>query len=44
VETDERWYKSVNYPKLVVPLMKVVQEQQTKINDLEKRLTNLEKN
>lgn len=42
VKTDERWYKSVDYPKLVVPLMWVVQEQQIKIDDLEKRLKILE--
>ncbi len=42
VEIDERWYKSVNYPKLVVPLIKVVKKQQEKIDDLEKRLKILE--
>ncbi len=42
VEIDDKWYKAVNYPKLVIPLMWVVQEQQEKIDDLEKRLKILE--
>ena len=42
VNTGEDGFKAVNYPKLVVPLIGAVKEQQKKIDELEKRLEALE--
>lgn len=43
VETDDKWFKAVNYPKLVIPLMKVVKEQQNEIETLKNKLDLIEK-
>jgi len=42
VYTDEEGYKSVDYVKLVVPLLEVTKEQERKIDSLEARLQVLE--
>lgn len=42
VSEDSDWYKTVDYSKLVVPLIDVVKEQEKKLNELEKRLKLLE--
>ncbi len=41
VEKDPEWIKSVNYPKLVVPLIWVVKDQQTQIKKQNKEIENL---
>lgn len=41
VETNENWIKAVNYPKLVVPLIWVVKDQQTQIKKQNKEIENL---
>jgi len=43
VSTDGEGVKAVDYPKLAVPMLNLLQDQEKRISDLEKRLERLEK-